>query len=66
MNRDYKFKEGQRVKIDDWEDGIVHGSVTDTTASSVFILWDGLTMPAQYSQSEYEDIKLSKKLKKNA
>lgn len=58
MERTYKFKEGQRVKMNDPIDGLVYGVVTDTTSVSVFIKWEDLNEPTEHFTEEFSEIKL--------
>lgn len=59
MERTYKFKEGQKVKMRDPDDGtMVYGEVTDTAVGVVMIQWEDLREPCEHPESEFDQIKL--------
>lgn len=65
MERTYSFKQGQKVRTIDEDDGsIVTGEVIDTTSNSIFVKWEDMNEPVQHFQDEYHRITLVRALSK--
>lgn len=59
MEKEYKFKIGQLVKIKGETDHkMINGVVTDVTRDKVFIKWDDFKEPISHEEWEYYTIKL--------
>ncbi len=60
MERNYKFSEGQKVKmVDEESGGKIKGVVADYTRDTVFILWENRKEPTEHPQSDYHKIRLA-------